>query len=1591
MLYVEICNAVRSGMRMIGRHDPMTTLVKKLFSAMLVLAMVMMLTPSALAEGTFLQMSLTGMYYTSAGTYQEVPLSGAFDVFQDEHKIGTINVTPEGDNTIALPGGGNVRIAPVEGAIPKELPVNTYGYSVAIAEGRMNIAPLVLYAQAGLFIVDAKAMAEFALIDEAGETYMIFQTNDRGYYAQDIAIPAGQYTLRMIASEGEIWPEQTVEILPWAGEHTILTVYEGEANATIVSYVTPQPPMAPAVTAEPAETSTTTPEPTQAPTATPVPTAAPTEVPSTGMLILAAVGDENLTVDCTITAEDGTVVAFAALSREETVVLTDLEQGEYGVTLQLPEDVVLTSLNGHETLQRETAQWKATVQAMKESGYEVELSDTGSLIVPFVDVVDAKVQIIGERESCVILPDAAGLYEKSGLLPDAYEITVQLPAGRYEAAKEHWTQIENADGTVTLTMHAGVNRDTSTELPLIRRIVIGSVSGKVVDIDGDALKNVQVIVYDAQGQSVAQAVTDKQGHWAIPELRYGQYLVQYTDENRAIPAGSFTLSDEDVEVELKAAAAKPAKLSVRVFVDKNNNGTNGKGEGFVRDVALSLLSEDGTLIATGLTNKDGYVTLNAPEGKYFLQATAPEDYCFGKKGSELRYTHSILDEGAEITQNSELLTLIAGETLEVGVGLQEAAAVTGTVWNDLNADGKWQKDEPGIPDVRVTIEGTRNGLFYETVTDENGWYELRQIRSGAYKLTCHVPEEYVFTVKAKGDVEEISRMTTEADRAGEDKFSLDRGEIHEHHNIGMMKGMTIEGLCFLDANCNGLYDAGESPLPGVEIRLVRQSNNVLLQTVTSDENGVYRFSGQRGSTFSVRATLPKGYAYTVLGAGEDGNRFAPNGTKIERRLDDVTVENGGYMKLMLGAVQFGAISGRVYYDSNFSSNWEQGEKISEGILVTLLNAEGEKLVTRKTDKNGGFTFNELMPGQYRLRMEPVKGYAFAALGMGNVMQLTEDGMGLSRIIQVRIGENVTGAGIAMIVPAVVTGTAFADENDNGLQDDGEKGMTGMIVRLMNDGGEVFSRTISQDGTFRFSAVHPGRYYLQYELPSNAAFAPEAKGGHAVSPDGRSEWFTVESGDTWQAPLCGGVLLSDISGIAYADSNGTGYMEEGEMPVSGMTIVLTPSRNELSAVSAVTGVDGRFAFSGLRPDTYTLTVTCPDACVLSRMHTASLGLAHGLNTQSVQLRLKMGTQWHDQQLGCVRPSNWMGFAFLDENDDGRHNANELPASGETLVLLDADTREQVAKVQTDADGRFTIEGIAPGEYELTYPLDDGNLETREGDSDFHRAEGMMTTGRVRVNENEDKAGTVLAVARTTEIAGWVWLDRYDGVTPVEQVEVHLLDAAGEQLAACKTGTDGYYVFKGLMPADYAIEVVVPAGYVLVELDDPRLFDGGLISVVSEQSGRSDVISIRMAQHRKDMDVGVVLAGRLGDKVWLDLNGNGLQDGDEGGIPNVGIELLRDEAVVAATTSDQYGYYVFESLYPADYVLRVTWPSEVVPTIHRPESWEIISVLLPDGLTVPLTVESGKAKYSADLGFVLVDDQVFPAGYGEGAVQIWKIKK
>jgi hypothetical protein len=184
-------------------------------------------------------------------------------------------------------------------------------------------------------------------------------------------------------------------------------------------------------------------------------------------------------------------------------------------------------------------------------------------------------------------------------------------------------------------------------------------------------------------------------------------------------------------------------------------------------------------------------------------------------------------------------------------------------------------------------------------------------------------------------------------------------------------------------------------------------------------------------------------------------------------------------------------------------------------------------------------------------------------------------------------------------------------------------------------------------------------------------------------------------------------------------------------------------------------------------------------------------------------------------------------------------------------------------------------------------------------------------------------TCNAAPRAT-IGDLVWNDANEngvqdaGELGVAGVTVNLLDAQGNLLATTQTDDAGKYKFENLLPGDYLVEFVKPetaGGFTTPDQggDDAKDSDA------DPATGRTPLFSLPAGALKNDLDGGlrfpVVPAATtfIGDKVWLDGNQNGLQDGDEPGAGGVTVKLFRQSGeLVATTTTASDGSYLFQNL-------------------------------------------------------------------------------
>lgn len=193
---------------------------------------------------------------------------------------------------------------------------------------------------------------------------------------------------------------------------------------------------------------------------------------------------------------------------------------------------------------------------------------------------------------------------------------------------------------------------------------------------------------------------------------------------------------------------------------------------------------------------------------------------------------------------SRILGRVSGEEI-LGVG-----SIQGIVFEDVNQNRLKDRNEKGLPGVRVTLE---DGSL--TLTDEQGIYRFNNVAAGSHRLSLDVrriPAQYYILDEVPKTVVVNARKTIRAD-------------------FVYISGSNLSGHVWEDTNRNGKRDPDEKGMPDILVLLKptaapkdqRESaymQELALNTYT-DDKGKYSFKNILPGEYEISLapdSLPKG-------------------------------------------------------------------------------------------------------------------------------------------------------------------------------------------------------------------------------------------------------------------------------------------------------------------------------------------------------------------------------------------------------------------------------------------------------------------------------------------------------------------------------------------------------------------------------------------------------------------------------------------------------------------------------------------------------------------------------------------------------------
>jgi hypothetical protein len=225
---------------------------------------------------------------------------------------------------------------------------------------------------------------------------------------------------------------------------------------------------------------------------------------------------------------------------------------------------------------------------------------------------------------------------------------------------------------------------------------------------------------------------------------------------------------------------------------------------------------------------------------------------------------------------------------------------------------------------------------------------------------------------------------------------------------------------------------------------------------------------------------------------------------------------------------------------------------------------------------------------------------------------------------------------------------------------------------------------------------------------------------------------------------------------------------------------------------------------------------------------------------------------------------------------------------------------------------------------------------------------------------------------SEIYGLVWFDsNADGIVDpgengIPGVPVFLFSCSGAFVQSTLTDLNGEYFFDNLSDGSYKVffnKSGLQSNYSFTYFDAP--------GIDNNAASNGFTMCFDTDEDEYLINAGLTVLSTIGDFVWDDLNGNGIQEAGEPGIPGVTVILYNATGnPLGQTVTDINGHYAFHLNFPGFYFLVFDAGSDYMQTQYNGtnnSNDSDISILFGAGATDLFQVTAGSDRLDQDAGF------------------------
>ncbi len=939
---------------------------------------------------------------------------------------------------------------------------------------------------------------------------------------------------------------------------------------------------------------------------------------------------------------------------------------------------------------------------------------------------------------------------------------------------------------------------TATVFVALLRLA-GAIEGTVLDENGLPLADATVRIF-SNNIVVSRVFTDENGHYLVPNLAAGNYLV-------SVRLNNYGGQNLGAYVEPGQTTAVSFRLSL----------LSGTVSGTVVDADTGV-PIPGALIAIQLNENGGGILLVRviadSEGRYIANALHPGSYMISVTAGGYQNQFA----GVEITPDA---------TTEQSFSLQGSpGAIHGVV-----------RDIAGAPilgaTVTVRVTSASGAVVQSLFTDTEGRYEAANLAAGTYSLfiTAVGYQTAILTVAVqRGETTDTSSVLAPSPGSVAGRISssvtlagIAAALVTASDQNGFIIASVLtdsDGSYRIDNLTPGSYtiqavapafqsrqfgaivipegvtpvDFGLDPepafiegivvpaVPGTIVQLF-DTNNIQVATTVAQDNGNFRFSYLREGNFYAVADVP-GYSSDIVGvslrAGQTEQisvTLTANPGSVSGFVRDpagqpipyatIRVSNGNETVRGVGQADADGsfvianlppVSLLVVATAPAFGQQQLGISISPGEDVTDLNFVLQPnpggITGQVTDRATG---NPLPGAEIEVRTSSASGAVIASVSSSPFGNFLIEGLTPGDYVVIARSPGYSTRSVGALVQSDITVSAsialtpvtgaiagsIIDPSGQPINGNGTE------IKLLTPEGLLVETVFAMgDGQFRLADLAPGPYVLVISSPGyrslsqgvNVVSAEEVSVALTLIPRTATLTGRITQAGSGNALSGVQVTVSDVHGIPLA----TGHSDE----------------------------TGAFVLAGLIADNLIVTATAPG------FGAASAGVITVLD-ETVDVTLEL------------LPNPGSVFGLVSDFADG----SNVP--GAIIRLFDSATGSFLASTVSDPSGAYAFDELAPGQYEARAFADGfagefGGFTIVSGQATRYSFALSRLLGRL--------TGTVT--------------DLFGRPLASSVVTIHPYDNYGPELASALTDANGRYDLGALAPANYVL-VASRSGYLAAQ--------------------------------------------------------------------------------------------------------------------------------------------------------------------------------